>query len=145
VCTFDPHSLRITAHSIHEWIHHKLGLNEDDVRTIQIDEPQRKVYIKNTNPIKMMKQAQRTQGSKECYHANGEISLFRVEIAGLGIKNFRITSIPPESRIEKYMTMSKCGEVKKITEEQWSKAYHYPVYNGISLVEMVLKHIYRPI
>ena len=41
VCSFDPKSLRITAYEIHDWLHEKLHLHEDDIRVIQIDGPQR--------------------------------------------------------------------------------------------------------
>jgi hypothetical protein len=36
-------------------------------------------------------------------------------------------------------TMSKCGEVKGISEEQWSRMYRYSVSNGIRIVELQLK------
>jgi len=35
--------------------------------------------------------------------------------------------------------MSKYGDVKDITEEQWSQKYRYPVSNGIRIVELQLK------
>jgi hypothetical protein len=35
--------------------------------------------------------------------------------------------------------LTKYGEVKRITEEQWSRIYRYPVYNGLRIVEMELQ------
>jgi hypothetical protein len=35
--------------------------------------------------------------------------------------------------------MSKYGDVKDITEEQWSQKYRYSVSNGIRIVELQLK------
>jgi hypothetical protein len=38
--------------------------------------------------------------------------------------------------------LTKYGDVKGITEEQWSRIYRYPLYNGVRLVEIALqKHI----
>jgi hypothetical protein len=51
VCSFEPTSPRITAYQIHEWIHENMHLQEEDVRMIQIDGPQRKIYI--TAPLEM--------------------------------------------------------------------------------------------
>jgi len=46
ICIFDPKSPRISAFQIHEWIYERLQLPEHDVRMVQIDGPQRRVYIK---------------------------------------------------------------------------------------------------
>ena len=45
VCIFDHKSPRITAYQTHEWLHEAMHLQEDDVRMIQIEGPQRRVYI----------------------------------------------------------------------------------------------------
>lgn len=38
--------------------------------------------------------------------------------------------------------MSQYGDVKTITEDQWSRSYRYPVSNGVRLVAIILqKHI----
>ena len=91
----------------------------------------------------MMAIFQMANGQLEYHHENGELSLVKVEIAGLGAKRVRITNLPPEipdGTLRDVLT--KYGQVKKITEEQWSRIYRYPVYNGISLVEITLqKHI----
>jgi hypothetical protein len=39
--------------------------------------------------------------------------------------------------------LTKYGEVNGITEEQWSRIYRYPLYNGVRLAEIALqKHIH---
>ena len=46
VYAFEPHSPRITADDINEWIYDTMCLREDGVAMIQIDGPRRHVYIK---------------------------------------------------------------------------------------------------
>ena len=53
VCAFDQRSPRITAYHIHEWIHEKLRLEEDEISMIQIDGRRRRVFIKSTNGVRM--------------------------------------------------------------------------------------------
>lgn len=91
----------------------------------------------------MMAVLQILKGQLEYHHENGELSLVKVEIAGLGIKRVRIANLPPETRDRTIRgALIKYGEVKRITEEQWSGIYRHPIYNGIRLVEMALqKHI----
>jgi len=143
VCIFDQNSPRITAYNIHEWIYEALHIQEDDIRMIQIDGPQRRVYIKFVNTDQMMDLLQMVKGQLEYHHENGELSIVKVEVAGLGIKRARIANLPLEildGTLRDVLT--KYGEVKKITEEQWSRIYRYPVYNGIRLAEITLqKHI----
>ena len=59
---------------------------EDDIRMIQIDGPQRRVYIKFVNTDRMVAVLQMVKGQLQYHHENGELSLVKVEIAGLGIK-----------------------------------------------------------
>ena len=53
---------------------------------IQIDGPQRRVYIKFVNTDRMVAVLQMVKGQLQYHHENGELSLVKVEIAGLGIK-----------------------------------------------------------
>ena len=68
----------------------------------------------------------------------------QVDIAGLGLRRVRIANLPPElpDRILRE-TISKYGTVKGISEESWSKAYRYPVSNGIRIVELNL-NLHKP-
>ena len=87
---------RITAFNIHEWIHAQLRLQEDDIRMIQIDGPRRRVYIKFVSAERMQSILQNIQGQQEYKHENGEISIVRVELAGMGVRRVRIANLPPE-------------------------------------------------
>jgi hypothetical protein len=107
---------------------------------IQIVGPQRKLYIKFMNKERMMAVLKLVKGHLEYHHENGELSLVKVEIAGLGIKRVRIANLPPETRDRTIRdALTKYGEVKKITEEQWSETYRHPIYNSTRLVEMALQ------
>jgi len=70
VCAFDQRSPRLTAYHIHEWIHEKLKLEEDEISMIQIDGP-RRVFIKFTNGIRMHRLLQDTAGTQEFTHDTG--------------------------------------------------------------------------
>jgi len=137
---FDMRSPRITAFNIHEWIQAQLSLKEDDIRTIQIDGPRRRVYVKFVSAEKRQSTFQNIQGQQEYKHDNGEISIVTVELAGLGLRHVRVTNLPLE--IEDSVlhdTVSKYDDVKGIKEEQWSRTYRYSVSNGIRIVEVSLR------
>jgi len=76
----------------------------------------------------MMTVLKLVKGQLECHHENGELFLVKVEIAGLVVKRVRIANLPteiPDRTIRDALT--KYGEVKRITEEQWSRIYRYLV------------------
>jgi len=117
VCIFDPKIPRITAYHIHEWIHEKLKLLENEVRMVHT-----------------------TQGQLDYTHDNGELSIVHIERAGTGVRRVRVAKLPPELQDRKLRdVISRYGEVRAIMEEQWSRGYRYPVHNGIRIVEMDLK------
>jgi len=143
VCIFDPKSPRITAYHIHEWIHEKLKLLEDEVRMIQIDGPRRRVYIKLNNEVRLQAVLHTTQGQLDYIHENGELSIVYIERAGMGVRHVRVANLPPELQDSILRdVISRHGEVRAITEEQGSRRYRYPVHNGIKIVEMDLKKTY---
>jgi hypothetical protein len=137
---FDPRSPRITAFHIHEWLYEQLQLREDDIRMIQVDGPRRRVYIKFVTSDKMQTVLTSTKGELEYRHENGEVSVVRVDIAGMGLRRVRVANLPPEvsDRVLR-AAMSKYGDVKEITGEQWARQCRYPVSNGIRIVELQLK------
>jgi hypothetical protein len=143
VCIFDPKSSRIIEYQINEWLHEALHLQEEDIRMVQIDGPQRRVYIKFVNTERMIAAFQMVKGQLEYHHENGELSLVKVELTGLGVKRVRIANLPTEITDRTIRdALTKYVEVKRTTEEQWSRIYRYSVYNGIRLVEIALqKHI----
>jgi hypothetical protein len=76
-------------------------------------------------------------------HTSGEISTVRLEIAGLGTRRFRLTSLPPEIPSTAIsIALVPYGEIQSIHDETWSKHYRYVVPNGVRIVTMTLtKHI----
>jgi hypothetical protein len=91
----------------------------------------------------MMDVLQPLNGQLAYHHENGERSMVKVEIAGMGVRRVRVANLPPEipERILRDV-LSRYGDVKRITDEQWSRVYRYPVSNGGRLVEVGLqKHI----
>ena len=131
ICAFDQRSPRITAYHIHEWIHEKLRLEEDEISMIQIDGPRRRVFIKFTNGVRMQRLLQDTAGTQEFKHETGELSQVNIWIAWMGIRKVRIANLPsevPDRTIRD--NLSKYGEMKDIKEELWTKAYSYKVSKG---------------
>ena len=96
VCIFDQKSPRITVYHIHEWLQETLRIQEDDIRMIQIDGPQRRVYIKSVSTDRMMAILKMVKGQLQYHHENAELSIVKVEIAGLGAKRVRIADLPSE-------------------------------------------------
>ena len=87
---------------------------------IQVDGPCRQVYIKFVTSEKMQTVLQSTAGKLEFQHETGEISIVHVEIAGMGLRKIQIANLLPEASDKTLRDiMSKYGDVKDITEEQW--------------------------
>jgi len=139
VCIFDPSSPRISAYNIHEWIHEALRLMEEDTQVIQVDGPRCRVFIRFYNEYRMNEILQDTKGACEYKHDNGEISQVVVEIAGLGIKRFRLAGLPPEVEVTIKENLSKYEDIVNIRDEMWASAYRYKVHNGLRIVEIKLK------
>ena len=140
VCIFDPRSPRISAFNIHEWIHNKMRLEEDDIRMLQIDGPHRRVYLKFTSEERLKEVMSGTNGQLEYRHESGELSQVRIEIAGLGIRKIRVAGLPPE--VQDHIVkehFSKYGDILSIRDDVWTAAYRYKVSNGIRIVEVNLK------
>jgi len=107
---------------------------------IQIDGPHRQVYIKFISADKMQLILQNIQGQQEYKHENGEISIVKVELAGMGVRRVRVANLPPEVKEPVlHASMSKYGDVKDIKDEQWPNQYQYKVLNGVKLIELNLK------
>jgi hypothetical protein len=123
-----------------------MSLKESEVAMVQIDGPGRQVYIKFRDPNKKYDILRITNGQGEFKQVNGEISKLRIEEAGLGIRRVRLANIPPEisDRTIK-VGLNRYGEVKEVKEENWSRAYCYPVANGIRMAtnyHNISLHIY---
>ena len=62
---------------------------------------------------------QNIQGQQGNKHDNGEISIVRVELTGMGVRRVRIENLPPELKEPVLRhAMSKYGDVKDIQEEE---------------------------
>jgi len=121
VCSFDVRSPRINAFQIHEWLYETVRLTEDDVRLIQVDGPLRIVYVKFVNSECMMRVLQPMKGDLDFNHETGEISKVRVDIARVGTRRVRVSTLPPEVTEAQIMNaMTTYGEVKKIHDDVWS-------------------------
>jgi len=73
------------------------------------------VYLKFVNAERMVAVLQLVKRHLEYHHENGELSLVKVEIAGLRVKRVRIANLPleiPDRTIREALT--KYGEVKRI-------------------------------
>jgi hypothetical protein len=110
---------------------------------IQIAGTRRNVYIKFREPQKMQETLTATQRQAEFRHENGEITKFRIEAVGLGMKRVRVANLLPEVADGTLkMALGTYGDVREIQLETWSNAYRYLVPNGIRVVVMTLvQHI----
>ena len=85
---------------------------------------QRHVHIKLCDNNRLQKVLHLTGGQVEYKHTNGEISMVRVDIAGLGTRRVRIANLPPETPEEIIRTiMGRYGEVKEVQAETWVRFY----------------------
>ena len=110
---------------------------------IQIDGPRRHVYINFRDAQRMQEILTSTKGQGEYRHTDGEISKVRIEAVGLGMQRVRIANLSAKvtDRVLK-MALGKYGEVRDVEEETWSRAYRYPVPNGIRIAILTLvRHI----
>jgi len=118
MCSFNLRSPKITAFNIHEWIHDKMRVKEDEVSIIQIDGPRCRVYIKFINEDTMHAVYKSVGKQVEYKHENGEISKVNIALAGLGTKRIRIACLPPEVTEHTIKEcMSTYGQVQTIREE----------------------------
>ena len=113
-------------------------VEDNEVLMVQIDGPQRYMYIKlrDNNRLQVL---HLTGGHAEYRHTNGEFSMVRVEIKGLGTRRIRIANLLPEvirTIIVRY------GEVKAVLAETWARFYQYKVANGVRIaVTTLAKHV----
>lgn len=93
VCTLDHQSPRISAYEIHEWIHDALHVSDARITMIQIDGPRRQVFIKIVDVRHAHDILQTKQGTAEYKHSCGEVSIVRIDMAGLGTKRVPIANL----------------------------------------------------
>ena len=143
VCIFEQQSPRVCALDIHEWIYETLRVPEQEVRMIQIEGAKRHVYIKLNTTEYAKEIIQTTEGNVTYKHDNGEMSIIRLELAGMGTRRIRIADLPPEvpdNSISR--ALAQYGEVLNIHHETWSNIYRYKVPNGIrTALTSIKKHV----
>jgi hypothetical protein len=143
VASFDVHSPRTSAYSIHVWVTQRLGLTEDDLLAMQVDGVRRKVYLKFVSDQKLYAMLQSTQGKVDFHHESGEVSTVTLDVAGMGVRKVRIANLSPEAPDTAVrVIMSRFGDVRSVSEEKWPRSYPLRIPNGIRVVELLMrKHI----
>jgi hypothetical protein len=106
---------------------------------IQIDGIKRQVFIKLVDIESVQGLLRDTSGRAAYKYPNGELSVVNIDLAGMGTKRVRVASLPPETTNETLRaSLISYGKVLNIQAETWSKAYRYPVSNGVQQVTMQL-------
>jgi len=110
---------------------------------IQIDGIKRHVFMKFVTDTYIQNILQSTNGSVECEYVTGEISIVRLEVAGMGMRRIRIANLPPEVTERSIRAaLASYGEIVSIEDEIRPKAYRYKVANGVKVIMMKLaKHL----
>ena len=109
----------------------------------QVDATKRHVYIKFIEERYAAHALQNIRDPLDYKHPTGEISKVRIERVGMGTRRVRIANLPPEVPEQVIRNiLGAYGDVQDIQDEQWSRAYRYPVANGINVATIKLhKHV----
>jgi hypothetical protein len=138
-CSFGPSNPRNTVYEIHEWTHAALRFQEHKVSMIQTLGIKREVFIKFVDNESLHALLRDTSDRAEYIYPNGELSIVNIDLAGMGTKRVRVAGLPPEiTNVSLHAPLVSYGKVLNIQAEMWSKAYRYPVSNGVRQVSMHL-------
>jgi hypothetical protein len=114
---------------------------EEEVAMVQIDGHKRHTYIKFIDYNKVQKTLTSTKEHGEFLHKNGVISKVWIEAADLETRRVGIANIPPEVHDRAVrMGLGRYWKVKEVQEEKLSRAYRYPMTNGIRIAVASLSH-----
>jgi hypothetical protein len=79
----------------------------------------------------------------EYKHVTGELSVARIEPAGIGIRRIKLMHLQPETPERTLRTaLVPYGDVISIQDEYWSSAYRFKVPSGTKAIVMkITKHV----
>jgi hypothetical protein len=114
-------------------------VQEHKVSMIQIDRIKRQEFIKFVDSESVHDLLRDTSGRTEYNYHNGELLIVNIDLAGIGTIRVRVAGLPPEITNDTLSaSLVSYGKVLNIQAEMWSKAYRYPVLNGVRQVAMHL-------
>jgi len=110
---------------------------------IQIYGIKRHLFLNFIDNVFIQNILQSTNGSAEYRHVTGDMSIVRLEVAGMGMRRIRIANLPPEVTERSIRAaLVSYGEIVSIQDEIWPKAYRYKVAIGVKVIMMKLaKHL----
>ena len=110
---------------------------------IQIGGIKRHVFLKYVDDTYIQNILQSMNRSVEYRHVTEEITITRLEVAGMEMRRIRIANLPPEVTERNIRpALTSYGEIVLNQDEMWSKAYRYKVPNGLKVIMMKLaKHL----
>ncbi|KAJ4429879.1 hypothetical protein ANN_22083 [Periplaneta americana] len=137
---FDPAATRPAALEIHHWLVNYIGLNIDQVDTVQLNSRERAIYVRVMSPVISENLLHKYEQPQDFRYEPGEITKVTISASDTYTITVRCFNLPPEvpnsilTRV-----LSKYGKELDIKNEKSSTKYLLPVNNGIKAVRMEIK------